>query len=213
MAAAANMYANAIDQAFTKNISWSSDTIKMALLTSSYTPNLVTHVHYADLTNEVASGGGYTTGGATLGTMTHTVTAANSFAVSNGLFTSGAWIASTAAVAGNVVHPISTNGFLYVCVAAGTTGASAPTWPTVQGATVVDSGATWSCIGESITLWGSASPTWTSSTISAAYGAIYDSTTPFALVYLYSFGSTVSSTSSTFTVNTPALGWFWTTPN
>lgn len=42
-----------------------SHTFKMALLTSSYTPSLA-HDEYADLTNEVANGNGYTTGGETL---------------------------------------------------------------------------------------------------------------------------------------------------
>jgi hypothetical protein len=51
-----------------RRIDWVSDTIKVALLTSSYTPNQDTHVFYSDLTNEVAAGGGYTTGGAALST-------------------------------------------------------------------------------------------------------------------------------------------------
>jgi hypothetical protein len=44
-----------------------SATIKMMLLTDSYTPNRATQVDYADISaNECANGGGYTTGGATL---------------------------------------------------------------------------------------------------------------------------------------------------
>lgn len=46
-----------------------NDTFKLALLTSSYTPNAA-HDEYADLTNEVANGSGYTTGGATLASVT-----------------------------------------------------------------------------------------------------------------------------------------------
>ena len=42
-----------------------SDTIKVALVTSSYTPNKDTHVDFGDVTNEV-SGTGYTARGATL---------------------------------------------------------------------------------------------------------------------------------------------------
>lgn len=41
------------------------DTIKCALLTSSYTPNIDTHDFFDDLTNEV-SGTGYTAGGQTV---------------------------------------------------------------------------------------------------------------------------------------------------
>lgn len=45
-------------------------TFKVALFTSSYTPNVGTQVSYSALTNEVANGNGYTTGGATLGSVT-----------------------------------------------------------------------------------------------------------------------------------------------
>lgn len=216
MALATNIYANAYDQAFSGNINWASDTIKMALLGSGYTPNLTTHVHWSDVSAQEVTGTGYSSGGVTLGTKTHTVTAANSFAVSNGLFTSGAWIASTAAVAGNVVHPLVTNGFLYVCVASGTTGSSAPAWPIIQGATVVDSGATWSCIGESITAWGSAAASWSTATFSASYAVIVDTQTGTAatepLIALVTFASAFAPTASTATVTAGALGWFWTTP-
>ena len=51
-----------------RRVDWTTDTIKVALCTSSYTPNQDTHTYYSDLTNEVANGNGYTTGGATLGT-------------------------------------------------------------------------------------------------------------------------------------------------
>jgi hypothetical protein len=36
---------------------------KIALVNDSYTPNFDTHDFHADLTNEIANGGGYTTGG------------------------------------------------------------------------------------------------------------------------------------------------------
>jgi hypothetical protein len=216
MTVTGNLYANVTDQALSGNINWPSDSIKIGLLGAGYTPNLATHVHWSDVSAQEVTGTGYTAGGVALASKTHVVTAANSWATSNGLFTSGAWIASTAAVAGNVVHPISTNGYVYVCVASGTTGASAPTWPTVQGATVVDSGATWSCLGESITVWSSASPSWTSATISANFAVIYDaqsgtsSTDP--LIALIQFGAAVSSTAGTYQVTVPALGWFALSP-
>jgi hypothetical protein len=47
-------------------IDFDSDTIKMALVTSSYTPAL-THTQWSDVSgSELASGSGYTTGGATV---------------------------------------------------------------------------------------------------------------------------------------------------
>lgn len=51
-----------------RRVDWATDTIKIALLTSTYTPNQDTHTFYSDLTNELATGNGYTTGGNTLAT-------------------------------------------------------------------------------------------------------------------------------------------------
>lgn len=47
-------------------VNWTADTIKVALTTSTYTPNQDTHDYYDDITNEVANGNGYTTGGTAL---------------------------------------------------------------------------------------------------------------------------------------------------
>ena len=44
---------------------WVADTIKIALLTSSWTPNRANDF-YSELTNELAAGDGYTAGGVTL---------------------------------------------------------------------------------------------------------------------------------------------------
>lgn len=49
-----------------------TDTFKVTLHTSTYTPNAATHTVYADLTNELSTANGYTNGGATLGTVTWT---------------------------------------------------------------------------------------------------------------------------------------------
>jgi hypothetical protein len=48
-----------------KSIDHTNDTIKLALCTSSYTPDIDTHDFFNDITNEV-SGTGYTAGGVTL---------------------------------------------------------------------------------------------------------------------------------------------------
>lgn len=48
------------------DIVWATDTVKVALLTSTYVPNQDTHEFYSDLTNELAASGNYTTGGASL---------------------------------------------------------------------------------------------------------------------------------------------------
>lgn len=52
-------------------IDFLSDTIKVALVTNSYTPALTTHDFWDDVSaNELASGDGYTTGGETLASKT-----------------------------------------------------------------------------------------------------------------------------------------------
>ncbi len=70
MAVTAKVYNLAITALANKEIDWGSDTIKVSLHTSSYTPSQTAHDYQSDLTNEVANGNGYTTGGATLASKT-----------------------------------------------------------------------------------------------------------------------------------------------
>ena len=64
MADTGRWYACAFKSAFNKEIDFAgADAIKVALFTSSYTPNQNTDQYYDALSNEVANGGGYTTGG------------------------------------------------------------------------------------------------------------------------------------------------------
>lgn len=58
-------YGNGVKNATNGNLNFSSDTFKIMLVTSSYTPNQDTHIYRSDVTNEV-SGTGYTAGGNTL---------------------------------------------------------------------------------------------------------------------------------------------------
>lgn len=83
MAVTAKWFGLAIAQAFggtaagtAPNIDWLSDTIKVQLHTSSFTPDQDTMDFQNDLTNEVANGNGYTTGGATLANKTLSYTGA-----------------------------------------------------------------------------------------------------------------------------------------
>lgn len=58
------------------------------------------------------------------------------------------WKVSTAAAVGDVVEPITPNGFVYICTTAGTTHSSGtgPTWPTTLGSSVTEvSGVVWRC--------------------------------------------------------------------
>lgn len=66
MAVSAYLYGKFAEYLANKQIDFDTDTIKVALFTSSYTPSQDSDTLYSGLTNEVASGSGYTTGGETL---------------------------------------------------------------------------------------------------------------------------------------------------
>ena len=57
-------------------IDWLSDTIKISLHTTTYTPNTGTHDFFDDVTNELAAGTGYNAGGETLASKTTSAPAA-----------------------------------------------------------------------------------------------------------------------------------------
>lgn len=58
------IYNSGLYDTFTGAIDFDTDTFKVLLVTSSYSPNKDTHTKRSDVTNEVANGNGYTTGGA-----------------------------------------------------------------------------------------------------------------------------------------------------
>lgn len=70
MAVTTYWYARAMLSVWNKEIDYDSDTIKATLHSSSYTPNQDTHDYQNDLTNELSTANGYTSGGATLGSKT-----------------------------------------------------------------------------------------------------------------------------------------------
>jgi hypothetical protein len=92
MAVSAKFYGNAFVSAFNKKIDFDSDTIKVALCTSSYTPDQDAHDFFNDITNEV-TGTGYTAGGATLASASITYTGASNVLKLDGDDTS--WASST----------------------------------------------------------------------------------------------------------------------
>jgi hypothetical protein len=74
MAVTAKLYGPVIARLTNKEIDFVTDTIKVLLATSSYTPDQDAHDYKNDVTNEV-SGTGYTAGGATLANKTEAYTA------------------------------------------------------------------------------------------------------------------------------------------
>lgn len=70
MAASITFYNSFREYVADGTIDLDTDTFKVTLHTSTYTPSATTHTVYADLTNELSTASGYTNGGATLGTVT-----------------------------------------------------------------------------------------------------------------------------------------------
>jgi hypothetical protein len=135
---ASKLYGNFLLKALNKEVDFDSDTIKVALLTSSYTPNQDTHDYFNDVSANEVTGTGYTQGGITLSSKTAT-------------YDSGT----------NVI--------------------------------VLDA----------------ADVTWSSSTITARYAVVYDSTgtaSTSALIGYVDFGSDQSSTNGNFTITWDSTG-------
>lgn len=201
----ADTYGNLVPQAFAKNINLSSDTIKIALLGSGYTPNLTSDTHWSDISSHEITGTGYTAGGVTLGSQSATFTAANSWGHS--------WASATGFTLGQVVRPTTGNGFLYQASVAGTTAGSQPTWPTTLGLTVTDGSVVWTLVGLGIYVFSSSTATWTTATFTANYAAIYDNQTGVSttspLIALETFSSPQNPSGVNFSVvPDPILGWF-----
>jgi hypothetical protein len=197
---APKLFASFLLKALNKEIDFDTDTIKVALTTSTYTPNFDTHDYFNDVTNEVV-GTGYTAGGATLASKTITTTAANSWATARAN--------STAYALNAVVRPSTGNGFLYQASTAGTSAASPPTYPTVVGQTVTDGSVVWTCVGSAIVQFDAADASWTTSTITARTAVVYESTGTAgtsALIMADVNASDQSSSAGTFTAAFDALG-------
>lgn len=95
------IFNSALDDAANGNIDFGSDTFKVMLVTSSYTPDKDAHDKRDDVTNEVAAGGGYTAGGE-VATVTVTKDTVNDrIDISLG---SASWPASTITARGAVYY-------------------------------------------------------------------------------------------------------------
>ncbi len=107
MAVTAKWYGKLLNTLWTGGVNFTSDTIKGALVTSSYTFDQDTHDYFDDITNEV-SGTGYTAGGATLASKTLTYTAGtNTIAIDAADL---AWTTSTITARGLVIYKSTGTG-------------------------------------------------------------------------------------------------------
>ena len=161
-------YGPGLAKIMNKEVDIDSDNIVITLHTSSYTPDRSAHAYVSSLSNEVANGAGYTTGGKSLTSVTLGWVAAASLTAA---------ATSTAYVLNELRRPASANGYAYQVVTAGTSGGSAPTWPTTVGATVTDGGVTWLNVGIGYVKFDAADVSWAASTtFSWRYAVISDRT-------------------------------------
>jgi hypothetical protein len=189
-------YRLAHKNAWLAKINFTSDSLKATLHTSSYTPNYDTHDFVDDLTNELANSAGYTTGGYAVTTATITYTAAASWGTSAAT--------STAYAVETVVRPAVSNGFLYRCAVAGTSGGSAPTWGTVVGGSTTDGSVTWELVGSGVTVLDLEDPNWPTATFTGARYLVLSDRTPGTaatqpLIAIHDFGSDQAGQGGTFT--------------
>lgn len=75
------LYGNFLSQALNKEVDWDGDTIKVALLTNSYTPDQDAHNYLDDVIANEVSGTGYTAGGNTLANKTNNYNSATNVIV------------------------------------------------------------------------------------------------------------------------------------
>ena len=102
---ASKLYGSFLLKALNKEIDWDTDTIKVALLTSSYTPNQDTHDYFDDVVANEVSGTGYTAGGNTLASKTITYDGATNKVVLDAADTT--WSSSTITARYAVVYDAS----------------------------------------------------------------------------------------------------------
>lgn len=195
-------YASAMLAMLNGEIDTDSSNLRWTHHTSAYVPARLSHDFVNDLTNELATAGGYTVGGvAAAGTRTKTD--ANSWGTSRAN--------STAYTVGTVVRPATGNTFLYKCVVAGTSAASPPTFPTVIGTTVVDGTVTWECVGSAIVVFTTAAPVWSTATFTAVRYSVLSQRDAGAaaaqpLICYIDWVTDRAGAGGNFTINPPSQG-------
>lgn len=209
MAGTGQLYSHFQYSLLTGAVNYTSDKLKVGLLSSAYVPNLYTHQHWSDVSGSEVSGSGYTAGGASVSGASVTVTSASVW--------SPVWAGFTAYNYGQIIAPNSYTGYVYRCVGAGTSGGSAPSFPTTEGLTVADGSVTWATAGNAVTVATSSIVQWSNLTVTASYAVLYDAQQSAAsvqpLIALQTFAAPQSPVNVTFQLSPdPTLGWFCYSP-
>ena len=102
---ASKLYGQFLQQALNKEIDWDTDTIKVALLSNSYTPDQDAHNYFDDVSTYEVTGTGYTQGGNTLANKTNTYNSATNVIVLDADDTT--WSSSTITARYAVVYDAS----------------------------------------------------------------------------------------------------------
>jgi hypothetical protein len=106
------------------------------------------------------------------------------------------WAAATAHSVGDFVVPNATNGWIYRCTTAGTTGGSHPTWPTTLNSTVTDNGLVWTAVTK---------PIWQASSAVAIGTYVRPQTSQLAQYWICTTAGTSAGSEPTWPAN-PAAG-------
>jgi len=144
-------YGNYFEALANKEVDLNDGNVKVALLVNTYTPDYDLHDYFNDVSANEASGTGYTAGGQALTTPTFSYIPAAS---------ATAWVASTAYQLGDIVRPTTSNGRIYLCVTAGTSGGVEPTWTTGRGDRITDNTVVWQEVGRGYLKFDADDPSW-----------------------------------------------------
>lgn len=177
--------------------------VKVGLTTVTWSPNIDTAAYYSDVTNELTTAGGYTAGGQALASPTFAYVPAAS---------ATAWVTATAYQLGDIIRKVSTNGHIYMCVVAGTSGGAEPTWTTTRGATQpTDGGVTWIECGRGFLQFDANDPTWNPATFTCRKAFYYYNTGTAATSPMFAmvdFGSDQAPSGVPFTIQLDSTGIF-----
>ena len=131
MAGTWKWYGTAIEKLAEGSIDLDTDTFKLMLTTSTYTPNQDTHDFRDDVTNEVGNSGTYAAGGATLGSGTFAYDAGSNeyrIAWASPAFTSATITARTAVIYKSRGGASSADELLAYCTESGDVTSTAGTF-------------------------------------------------------------------------------------